>query len=121
MSLISFQDPLDAEVDYPRPDRLISAHNPQRLTRNYFQSKDGALDAGLWECEQGHWAIQFPPHKDEVFTVIQGLVRLHHKNGESWEIGPGQSAVIPGGFEGSFEVVDRVLKSYVIYQSSINS
>lgn len=114
--IISFQTPQDAEVDFPRPDRLLSNHNPRRETREYYQSPDQTLNAGTWTCEVGQWKIHFADHKEEFFCVISGRVRLHSEQGETWEFGPGQAEVIPRGFKGSFEVIEKVTKHYVIYE-----
>lgn len=118
MKIISLQDPVPAEIDYPRADRLLSAESPKRITLNAHSSSDGALDCGTWSCEVGKWAIEFADHKEEFFTVIQGRVRLWNESGEFWEFGPGQAAVIPCGFKGAFEVLEAVTKHYVIYSKA---
>lgn len=103
-------------VDHPRPDRRI-AGCPRRETWTAFEAPQGDLSAGLWTCEPGHWRIVFPPGKDEYFFVLEGRLRLHDAVHGGWtELSAGQGAVIPGGFEGAFEVIERVKKHFVVVE-----
>lgn len=105
----------DPAFDRPAPERLL-AGNPQRTTWEYFINASGEFTAGIWSCEPGHWRIRFAPNKDEFFCVIEGRIRLHEDDGHVVEIGPGGAAVIPGGFSGSFQVVEPVKKYYVVLE-----
>jgi uncharacterized cupin superfamily protein len=100
-------------VDHPRADRQVQGC-PRRETWTLFESPQGDLSAGLWTCEPGRWRIVFAPSKDEYFFVLEGRVRLHAATGGQTEVGPGQGAVIPAGFEGEFEVLERVRKHFVV-------
>ena len=106
------------EYDFPRPDRLVSG-NPQRMARNHYTNDGGEFCCGIWECETGCWNIRFAVGKEEFFCVISGKVRLHRKDGITVDIGPGEAAVIPAGFEGRFEVLQPVRKYYVIYEKPL--
>lgn len=101
--------------DRPRPDRLVEG-NPLRTTREYFQAPAGDLSAGIWSCEPGAWKIAFAPGKDEFFCVIEGRLRITDADGESSAFGPGEAGVIPAGFTGTFEVLERVRKHYVVLE-----
>ncbi|WP_028454620.1 cupin domain-containing protein [Chitinilyticum litopenaei] len=118
MQIIDFRATVAASHDEPRPDRLLSPHSPQRITWEHYQSSDHALSCGIWACEPGEWRIRFAPDKHEFFCVISGLVRLHDEAGQSLTVGPGEAAVIPGGFAGRFEVVEAVRKYFVVYDSA---
>ncbi|KDB52740.1 hypothetical protein X805_16540 [Sphaerotilus natans subsp. natans DSM 6575] len=103
-------------VDHPRADRRLSGC-PRRETWTAFEAPQGDLSAGVWTCEPGHWRIVFPPHKDEYFFVLEGRLRLHDAaRGTATEVRAGQGAVIPGGFEGSFEVIELVRKHFVVVE-----
>lgn len=99
------------EIDYPRPDRLVSG-NPTRTTWNHYES-DGVA-SGLWDCEPGSWRIAFAEGKDEFFHVISGRIRITDAAGTVSEFWPGEACVIPAGFTGFFEVLEHVRKHYVI-------
>lgn len=103
-------------VDHPRADRRLSGC-PRRETWTAFEAPQGDLSAGVWTCEPGHWRIVFPPHKDEYFFVLEGRLRLHDAaRGTATEVTAGQGAVIPGGFEGSFEVIESVRKHFIVVE-----
>jgi len=105
----------DVVHDRPRPDRLISG-NPLRATWNYYEQT--GVSAGLWHCEPGAWRIAFDPDKEEFFHVISGRIRITDVEGQSSEFGPGDACVIPGGFTGTFEVIEAVSKHYVLVARS---
>ncbi|MFZ4551469.1 MAG: cupin domain-containing protein [Aquabacterium sp.] len=102
-------------VDFPRPDRLEQG-NPRRETWSLYASADGQMTAGIWACEVGRWRIVFPADKDEYFFVLEGHVRLHDQQGGFTDVLAGQGAVIPGGFEGAFEVLEPVRKHFVVVE-----
>ncbi|MEK8085608.1 cupin domain-containing protein [Aquabacterium sp. A3] len=102
-------------IDHPRPDRLESG-NPRRETWTLYESADRQMSAGIWACEVGRWRIVFPPGKDEYFFVLEGWVRLHDRDGGYTDVRAGQGAVIPGGFEGAFEVLEAVRKHFVVVE-----
>lgn len=99
------------EVDYPKPDRLVSG-NPTRTTWNHYEVN--GVSSGLWDCEPGAWRIVFADGKDEFFHVISGRIRITDANGTAREFGPVDACIIPAGFTGIFEVVAHVRKHYVI-------
>ena len=113
-TIVRFDPPdVAGEIDHPREDRREQGC-PRRETWALYTSADGVVDSGLWQCEVGRWRIVFPPNKDEYFFVLEGRLRLHDTAGQSTEVVAGQGAVIPGGFTGSFEVLERVRKHFVV-------
>jgi len=108
--------PGEPEVDHPRSERLI-AGRPRRETWNVADlplAPGSRLSVGVWRCEPGHWRIAFGPHQHELFTVLGGRCRLHEADGRWQEAGPGQALLIPAGFQGSFEVLETLTKTYAI-------
>ena len=117
-AIVAFADPAAAVApayDRPRPDRLLSG-NPLRTTWNHFSNRSGEVDCGVWACEPGAWRIAFADAKDEFFHVVAGRLRITDEAGRACEFGPGDSGVIPGGFRGSFEVLEAVRKHYVVVE-----
>ena len=116
MGIVRFDPPaLPGRIDHPRPDRL-EIGDPRRETWALYETADGAMSAGIWACEVGRWRIAFPPDKHEYFFVLEGHVRLHDAAGVAVDVRPGQGAVIPGGFEGAFEVLAPVRKHFVVVE-----
>lgn len=46
--------------------------------------------------------------------MLSGRCRVHDSHGGWREAGPGDSLHIPAGFQGAFEVLETVTKSWVI-------
>jgi uncharacterized protein len=117
LALLRASMPGTPDVDHPRAERLI-AGNPRRETWNATHADLGQgrrLDCGVWRCEPGHWRIAMDEHEHELFTVLTGRCRLHAADGSATlEAGPGEALVIPAGFQGSFEVLETVTKTYAI-------
>lgn len=102
-------------VDQPRLERREQGA-PLRSTWTLYESAAEGLAAGIWECEPGRWRIEFGPHEHEYFHLLEGRARLHDELGGFVELGPGQAAIIPAGFRGSFEVLERVRKHFVVVE-----
>jgi uncharacterized cupin superfamily protein len=102
-------------MDHPRPDR-VEQGNPRRETWTLYESADGLMSSGIWVCEVGRWRIVFAPTKEEYFYVLEGVVRLHDRDGGFVDVHAGQGAVIPAGFEGAFEVLSPVRKHFVVVE-----
>ena len=100
-------------LDYPRPDRLVKG-NPQRDTYNLYEHPN--MNCGIWECEIGAWNIVFAQNKQEFFTVIEGIVRIHDQNGNYIEVNAGEAGIIPPNFSGTFEVIEKVKKYFVVVE-----
>ena len=115
-SLICFDHhEIPAVHDRPRPERLVRG-NPLRATRSHYANADGTVDAGYWECEPGAWHIDFATARDEFFHVLEGRIRITAEDGCAREFGPGDPCLIPAGFKGLFEVLERVRKIYVMIE-----
>lgn len=106
----------EPSYDRPRPDRLLQG-NPLRTTHEHFLAATGQVSAGIWQCEPGAWKIAFAPGKDEFFCVIEGRLRITDENGQASIFSAGEACVIPGGFTGSFEVLETVRKYYVLIEN----
>lgn len=107
----------ETQVDYPRPDRLLSEHNPRRLTRNFYTDPSGMLSAGEWRCEPGRWRIAFAANKMEYFHVLSGSLCIESEAGDCTNFQAGEGGVIPAGFRGVFTVLTPVRKHYVVLET----
>ena len=113
-SVIHFSDPApEPVVDRPALGRAIGAP-PLRLTAERYTAEGGALSIGDWACEPGAWRIAFHPGRHEFFQVISGRLRIVDTAGNARSFGPGEAGIIPAGFIGTFEVIERVEKRYVM-------
>ena len=113
-TIVKFDPPsTPPEIDFPREERReIGA--PERRTWVLYESGPAGLAAGIWECEVGRWRIQMDPTEHEYMMVLAGRCRLHATDGTYTEAKAGEALVIPAGVAGSFEVLERVRKLFVI-------
>ena len=112
--ILHFSDPApDPVEDRPALSRAIGTP-PLRLTAERYSADNGALSMGDWECEPGAWRIAFHDGRHEFFQVISGRLRIVDTAGNAREFGPGEAGVIPADFIGTFEVLERVCKRYVM-------
>ena len=88
-------------IDFPRPDRLVQG-NPKRETASLYVHPN--MDCGIWQCEVGAWNIVFAPNKQEFFTILEGLVRIHDQHCGYIEVSAGQAGIIPPSFQASLKL-----------------
>ncbi len=109
---------VEERIDSPRPqDRVLG--DPKRVTRTEFVSTSREVDAGTWRAEPGVWRFAFAESRDQFVHVLSGRIRLGDEAGTLTEIGPGESAVIPSGFRGTWEVVEAVTMRYVLIERRV--
>ena len=112
--ILRFDQPASAPtVDHPREARR-EVGVPERHTWTLYEPAGEGVSAGIWDCEPGRWRIVFGPNEHEYFVVLSGRVRVHDQDGSFTEAGPGEALLIPPNFEGSFEVLEKVRKHFVI-------
>ena len=103
-----------AEPYLPPPDRLIDGHPLQRAWVQFEDSAKGFY-AGVWESEPGTWRIRYT--EVEYCRILSGRSRITAADGTVAEVGPGDEFVIPSGFEGTWQVLERTRKTFVIHEA----
>ncbi|NBU26512.1 MAG: cupin domain-containing protein [Gammaproteobacteria bacterium] len=102
-----------AEPYLPPPDRLIDGH-PQQRAWVQFEDPPKGFYAGVWESEPGTWRIRYT--EVEYCRILSGRSRITAADGTVTEVGPGDEFVIPSGFEGTWQVLERTRKTFVIHE-----
>lgn len=103
-------------VEYlPAPEKIMSGHPRQRVWSQYTDASQ-KFSVGLWECEPGAWRIRYT--EEEYCRVVMGRSLLTSADGVVREVVAGDEFVIPRGFEGVWEVLERTRKVYVIYEGA---
>jgi uncharacterized cupin superfamily protein len=110
--IVDFSAALSAEASEPAPDRLL-AGRPRQTIANHFSDPTQQFFAGRWTCTPGKWRIRYS--ESEFCYLTEGRVILENVAGERWEFGPGAAFVVPGGFEGTWEVLESCTKFYAIF------
>lgn len=101
-------------VEYlPGPEKILSGHPQQRVWPQYTDASQ-KFSVGIWECEPGAWRIHYT--EEEYCRIVMGRSRLTRADGVVREVVADDEFVIPCGFEGIWEVLERTRKVYVIYE-----
>jgi hypothetical protein len=99
------------EEGEPDPAKLISGEHHTK-TWNHYTGEHERLYCGIWESSPGKIAIDY--QEWEFCHVIEGAAVLTNDAGRSWTLRAGDAFIIPPGFKGTWETVERVRKHYVI-------
>lgn len=68
--------------------------------------------AGFWEGEPGWVDLNFWPY-NELCVILTGRVAVEDRNGGRVEYGPGESFLVPQGFEGRWVTIEPTTKIFV--------
>jgi hypothetical protein len=103
-------------IEYlPAPEKILSGHPRQRVWSQYTDASQ-KFSVGIWECEPGAWRVRYT--EEEYCRVVMGRSLLTSADGVVREVVAGDEFVIPRGFEGVWEVIERTRKIYVIYEGA---
>jgi uncharacterized cupin superfamily protein len=113
-SIVDFaHSPAESSMSRPGPDRLLEGQ-PEQCARNYFSDATGQFFAGVWESSVGRWRVSYT--ENEFCHITRGRVRIEDSSGVARDFGVGDSFVIPAGFSGTWHVLERTSKLYVIFE-----
>lgn len=83
-------------------------------TFNLFETADESIYAGTWETAIGESRWDFAD-SGEVIYVLSGRMTVTEDGAEAKEVGPGDLAIFPQGWKGTWNVTEPLKKVYVIY------
>jgi hypothetical protein len=107
--------PIDApEIYRVAPEKRLVGDPEQRLWLQYTDAS-GQFYAGVWESDPGTWRIRYT--EVEYCRILSGRSRITAADGTVTEVGPGDEFVIPSGFEGTWQVLERTRKTFVIHEA----
>ncbi|MBU3673163.1 MAG: cupin domain-containing protein [Sinobacteraceae bacterium] len=103
------------EVSRLPATKRVEGDPEQRLWSQYADAS-GQFFAGVWESEPGTWRVQYT--EEEYCRILEGRSVLTASDGTVTEVGPGDEFVVPRGFVGTWQVVEKTRKTYVIYEAA---
>jgi uncharacterized protein len=74
---------------------------------------DGDQEVGVWECTPGPSRWKLETH--EFVQILAGNMTVTPDGGEPQKIGPGDVAVFPRGWSGTWQIHETIRKVYVIF------
>ncbi|MBM3521297.1 MAG: cupin domain-containing protein [Alphaproteobacteria bacterium] len=102
------------------PKREEGAADPATLikgkyktkTWNHFTGENDRLYCGIWESTPDKVPVDYSEW--EFCHFIAGKAVLTNDKGRKWTLKAGDAFIIPAGFKGTWETVEKVRKHYVI-------
>lgn len=95
------------------PEKQLSG-NPRQAVANACSDPAGEFHVGIWQGEPAVWRVAYSEY--EYCEILEGRIRMTDSAGASMEVGPGDRFVIAAGFRGTWEVLERARKVYVIFE-----
>ncbi|MGW4823288.1 cupin domain-containing protein [Streptomyces sp. NPDC004227] len=105
-------DAASAELP-PATPKPTSTTGQQETTLTLWQSPDGLVEVGVWECDPGHFTATRDGY-DEVCQVLTGSATVRTEDGEDVELRPGATLAMPAGWRGTWQVHETLRKVYVV-------
>ena len=95
------------------PEKLLEG-NPKQTIWTQYKDATGKFFAGVWRSEPGKWKVSYT--EEEFCHMLEGRSVIVSIDGSVLTVQAGESFVIPRGFVGTWEVVERTTKRFVIYE-----
>lgn len=74
-----------------------------------WQSADGVISAGLWECTPGRFRTVFAG--GEFVSIISGRLTVIEEGGPTTQLGPGDAMTFPAGWSGEWRIEETLRKA----------
>ncbi|QPC91082.1 cupin domain-containing protein [Mesorhizobium sp. INR15] len=113
IDLSTFQDLAKTDIGTFSPKPTSIEGNQVEAVRALFQSQDGTLEIGIWECTPGLFTAD-RSDSSEICHIISGRVEMRRADGETRELGPGDLLVLPLGWKGEWRIRETTRKLYMI-------
>ena len=94
-------------------DKLI-AGNPSQGAANLFSDPGGQFHCGIWQAEPATWRVNYSEH--EYCLMLEGQILIREDGGAETLVAAGDSFVVPAGFAGTWQVLAKARKVYVIFE-----
>jgi uncharacterized cupin superfamily protein len=112
--LIKFDEASIAGEEYYLPAEKLLHGNPKQTVLVHYTDATGKFVSGVWRSEPGKWTISYT--EEEFCHMLEGRSIVTENNGNAVVLVAGDSFVIPRGFIGTWEVVERSTKQFAIYE-----
>lgn len=97
------------------PRKNVDVGDPHDFTRPLVKDLGGSTSVGSWACTEGAWDSPKPRGTTETFYVLEGAGALTDADGTRHDFGPGDTVILPKGWHGRWEVLERIHKVWVVH------
>lgn len=115
IDLSTFLNLSDVALDGFAPKPTALEGDPEEASRTLWQSPDGQLEIGVWECTVGRFGAD-RSQSAEFCHLLSGAVEMRHADGRVQRLGPGDALMLPKGWKGEWLLLERTRKIYAIYR-----
>ena len=103
---------VDADLEpEPLDPASILEGTPETTRVVLFESGDGRVTRGLWQCTPGRVT---DVEADEMFVVVSGRATIEFEDGTSIDVGPGDVCVLEEGARTVWTIQETLRKAYQI-------
>ena len=106
-----FSDALTHPVESWGP--LPEAIGEPMETSGFTLWEEGDQMVGIWCCTTGHSRWDFKTH--EMIVVVAGKMICTVDGGEAVELKTGDTAFVPKGWSGTWEIIEDIRKLFTIF------
>jgi uncharacterized cupin superfamily protein len=97
------------------PEKLIDGDPLQTVCTDHTDAT-GSFFAGFWRSEPGTWRVHYT--EEEFCQLLEGVCVLASADGQTrLTVRAGDCFVVPRGFIGTWQVVERTTKRFVIHEA----
>jgi uncharacterized cupin superfamily protein len=100
----------DLESEPLDPGSILEG-TPETTGVVLFESANGTITRGLWQCTPGKVT---DVEADEMFVVVSGRATIEFEDGASIEVGPGDVCVLEEGARTVWTIHETLRKAYQI-------
>lgn len=93
--------------------RLVDG-DPRQGVANLYSDVSAQFHCGIWVAEPATWRVRYSEH--ELCHMLEGRILIREDGGEPVEVRAGDSFVVPAGFSGTWQVLERARKLYAIFE-----
>jgi len=100
--------------EYNLPKEKLISGTPKQTIWQHYTDETQKFSTGIWQSEIGKWKINYT--EEEFCQILEGMSVITDAAGSAVTVSAGENFVIPNGFVGTWEVVEKTKKIYVIYE-----
>jgi uncharacterized cupin superfamily protein len=101
---------------YFLPEHKRITGNPQQTLWLQYTDPTKQFFVGMWRSEPGKWHVHYT--EEEHCHMLEGVSILTCDGGDAVTVRAGDNFVVPRGFVGTWEVVERSTKRFVMFEAS---
>ncbi|HEV7417840.1 cupin domain-containing protein [Tianweitania sediminis] len=113
IDLETFKSLAAVELENFKPKPTSLEGDQQEAATTLWQSPDGRLEVGVWECTPGRFTADRST-STEICHFISGVVEMTDAEGQKRKLGAGDLLVLPRGWKGEWCIIERTRKLYLI-------